>query len=48
MGSRSPNRDIDYRDASHGLITGPASTISPVRTATREYISQLKHDNDSL
>mgnify|MGYP000754813636 CR=1 FL=1 len=48
--SRSPKRDLALRDASHGLVTGPGprASISPVRTASGEYLSQLQHDNSSL
>ena len=44
--SQSPNRDIDMRDAGHGLMTG--GIMSPVRTATTSYIAQLRIDNESL
>jgi len=38
------------RDAGYGLLTGPQQrvTISPVRTASNEYLSQLQQDNSSL
>ena len=51
VGSQSPNRDIDMRDASYGLMTGSNNvrqSISPVRTASNEYIEQLRTDNTSL
>ena len=52
VGSQSPNRDLDMRDASHGLLTGGNNTrvtgVSPVRTASNEYLSQLAQDNASL
>lgn len=35
LGSRSPTRDVDMRNASHGLLT---REVSPVRTASNEYI----------
>ena len=55
-GSKSPTRDVDMRDAGHGLITGgsnmPAPRLaqisSPVRSASNEYIAQLQTDNSSL
>ena len=52
-GSRSPTRDIDMRDASHGLLTGgkhqrDLDHVSPVRSASNEYIMQLRQDNVSL
>jgi len=39
-GSRSPTRDVDMRDAGHGLLTvqQQRSSINPVRTASNEYI----------
>ena len=43
-GSRSPTRDVDMRDASYGLLTGvqqPRSSVSPVRSASNEYLRQL-------
>ena len=41
VGSRSPTRDVDMRDASHGLLTGHNQrvSVSPVRTASNEYLS---------
>ena len=52
IGSRSPTRDVDLRDASHGLLTGGAQqhsyVASPVRSASNEYIMQLRTDNTSL
>ena len=41
VGSQSPIRDVDMRDASYGLITGanPRASVSPVRTASNEYIN---------
>lgn len=41
VGSRSPTRDVDMRDAGHGLLTGHKQriSISPVRTASNEYLS---------
>ena len=51
-GSRSPTRDIDMRDASHGLLTASKNQreghVSPVRSASNEYIMQLRQDNVSL
>ena len=46
--SRSPTRDIDMRDAGQGLITGGYRNTSPVRTASNEYLEQLRMDNTSL
>ena len=51
IGSRSPVRDIDMRDASAGLMTGGqqrSRVTSPVRSASNEYIAQLQSDNNSL
>jgi hypothetical protein len=52
VGSQSPNRDLDMRDASFGLLTGGTNVrvtgVSPVRTASNEYLSQLAQDNASL
>lgn len=38
------------RDAGQGLLTGanPRREVSPVRTASNEYIEQLRLDNTSL
>ena len=38
------------REASHGLLTGTNNhvSVSPVRTASNEYLAQLAQDNASL